>query len=101
VLAIWAWRSWGSRSAPFALAGSLLYLLGGFGVTSAANVPLNDKLDKVAPDSATAAHEWSHYMATWMPWKTRARDRLACRRGPADRCVRARVNAAISLRAAP
>jgi uncharacterized membrane protein len=37
-------------------------------VTSVANVPLNDKLDKVAPESARAAHEWSHYMATWMPW---------------------------------
>jgi uncharacterized membrane protein len=68
VLAIWAWRTWGNRAAPFALAGGLLYLVGSFGVTSVANVPLNDKLDKVAPESARAAHEWSHYMATWMPW---------------------------------
>ena len=68
VVAIWAGLSWEDRRAPWVLAGSLLYLLGSVGVTGAANVPLNDKLARLAPDSAGAAREWDSYVSTWTAW---------------------------------
>lgn len=43
------------------LAGSLLYLLGSFGVTAALNVPLNDAL---ARDAST----WPSYLGAWTTW---------------------------------
>lgn len=57
------------RSVPgaaFLWAGSLLYLAGGFGVTTAFNVPLNDAL------AATSGHEsarvWADYLTHWTAW---------------------------------
>jgi uncharacterized membrane protein len=67
-LGVWAVRSWGDRRAAWVLAGSALYVLGSIGVTGAANVPLNDKLDTVAPDGATAAGDWSGYLHPWIAW---------------------------------
>jgi uncharacterized membrane protein len=48
--------------------GSLLYLLGTIGVTIAGNVPLNDALATVAPDSPAGATLWAKYLTNWTLW---------------------------------
>jgi len=50
------------------LAGSLLYLIGTIGVTIACNVPLNDALAIVSPDSAEGTRLWARYLADWTFW---------------------------------
>lgn len=57
-LVVWAIVSWGERGAALVLAGGVLYLLGTIGVTIAANVPRNDRLAALAPDTAGAAAYW-------------------------------------------
>jgi uncharacterized membrane protein len=48
--------------------GSLLYLLGSIGVTIAFNVPLNDALAAVNPNSAEGATLWGKYLTNWTLW---------------------------------
>ena len=67
-LGVWAVRSWDRTPAGWMAAGSALYLLGAIGLTGAANVPLNTRLDKVQPDAAGAADRWAHYVTTWTAW---------------------------------
>jgi uncharacterized membrane protein len=67
-LAVWALRSLGDRRAVLTLAGAVAYLIGAIGVTRAANVPLNDEIDRVDASSASAAGAWDHYYGTWMAW---------------------------------
>ena len=50
------------------LVGSLLYVVGTFGVTVAFNVPLNDALASAKPGSPEAARLWANYLATWTMW---------------------------------
>ncbi len=54
--------------AIFVVVASLLYLVGTFGVTAAFNVPLNDALAGVKPNSAEGAHLWANYLSTWTLW---------------------------------
>jgi uncharacterized membrane protein len=65
LLAAWALASLGERQAPWLLAGAALYLGGALGVTAAANVPLNDRLAKVDPHSATSARDWPAFERAW------------------------------------
>ena len=48
-----------------ASAGAALYLLGPVGITIAGNVPLNDALARIDPDSAGAAERWREYARRW------------------------------------
>jgi len=50
------------------LVGSLLYLVGAFGVTMAFNVPRNDALATVDPASAAGADLWAGYVRHWTGW---------------------------------
>lgn len=50
------------------LAGSLLYLLGCFGVTALHNVPLNYRLARATPESAAGASLWADYLRRWTLW---------------------------------
>jgi uncharacterized membrane protein len=59
---------WPSPAAPYHLAGSLLYLIGAFGVTVVFNVPRNNALAAVDPASTDAARLWSRYLVTWTAW---------------------------------
>ena len=59
---------WRQPSASYILVGSLLYLIGTFGVTVVFNVPLNDALAKVAPSSAEGAKLWASYLSQWTLW---------------------------------
>ena len=52
----------------FLLAGALLYFAGTFMATMFFNVPLNDALAAVAPDSSEGASLWSRYLVTWTNW---------------------------------
>ncbi|MEH1922378.1 anthrone oxygenase family protein [Nostoc sp.] len=54
--------------AVYLLLGSLLYLIGTFGVTIVFNVPLNEALAKVEPDTAIGASLWSSYLTNWIIW---------------------------------
>jgi uncharacterized membrane protein len=53
---------------PYPILGGSLYLLGTFLVTIVGNVPLNDALAVVTPDSAEGAVFWSKYLADWTMW---------------------------------
>jgi uncharacterized membrane protein len=59
---------WHQPGAAYLLIGSLLYLIGSFGVTVAFNVPLNDALAIAQPDSIEGATLWSHYLTNWTIW---------------------------------
>lgn len=69
-LAGWAAFSLDDPAAPFVLAGGLLYVVGTVVVTGVKNVPLNDELAPLAPDSAQAASVWQRYLRTWTAWNS-------------------------------
>ena len=48
--------------------GSALYVLGTFGVTMVANVPMNNALDAVEPGSDEGATYWRTYLRQWTAW---------------------------------
>jgi len=56
--------------AAYWLAGAALYVLGTFALTIASNVPLNDKLAAVAPNSPEGAAVWTRYLKHWTWWNT-------------------------------
>jgi len=55
-------------SAAWLFAGSAIYLAGAIAVTMACNVPRNNALARVAPDSADGARLWTGYVAGWTGW---------------------------------
>jgi len=59
---------WGPLNPWLLLAAGLTYLIGCLGVTMVCNVPLNNELAAVQPDSAGAAALWSRYLETWTAW---------------------------------
>jgi len=68
VLGVHAVLTWGDRRATFLLVASVLYVVGCFILTMVHHIPLNDHLDGIDPNSATAATEWRHFFDSWMPW---------------------------------
>jgi uncharacterized membrane protein len=69
-LAVVALVNWSGPAALYLLAGALLYLVGFLLVTIVFNVPLNEKLKAVSPDSTQDAGTWSEYLSTWTAWST-------------------------------
>ncbi|CAL9425245.1 hypothetical protein SUDANB176_01941 [Streptomyces sp. enrichment culture] len=59
---------WPDEGAAGSLVGGALYLLGSFGLTAVANVPRNNALAGLAPDSAEAAAYWPVYVREWTRW---------------------------------
>jgi len=59
---------WPDEGAVELLVGSALYLLGSFGLTMGANVPRNNALLKLEPDTAEAAAYWPVYVREWTLW---------------------------------
>lgn len=55
-------------ASPYIVAGSAIYILGVIVVTMAFNVPLNNALAKVAPESAEGAALWKRYLSVWTAW---------------------------------
>lgn len=64
----WSVWHWDRPGAVLLLAGSVLYVIGTFGVTVAFNVPLNEALAKLPADSAEAARLWARYLVVWTNW---------------------------------
>jgi uncharacterized membrane protein len=60
--------SWVPSGGVFVLAASLVYLVGIIGVTMVFNVPMNDALAAVQPDSAEGAALWQDYLQRWTMW---------------------------------
>lgn len=60
--------AWQPSRALWLLAGSLAYLVGTFVVTIACNVPRNDRLAKLSPESAASEAEWRTYVRDWTAW---------------------------------
>ena len=52
----------------YLIAGSLLYVVGTFVVTMRYNVPLNNALAAVAPDTIEATKLWTRYLSEWTYW---------------------------------
>src|SRR5215813_13312125 len=67
-LTVQALLGWSQPGAALRLAGGLAYLLGSFGVTMAANVPRNDALASLDPDSVNAVAAWAGYLSGWTGW---------------------------------
>lgn len=67
-LAIAALIAWSDASAPYLLAGSLLYLVGTILVTMLFNVPLNNRLASVTPGSSEGAAAWTRYLSARTAW---------------------------------
>lgn len=61
------WR-WQQPGAVYLLAGSLLYLVGAILVTIVFNVPMNEALETVEPESVEAANLWTRYLTNWTAW---------------------------------
>ena len=59
---------WQQSIAAYWLTASLLYLIGTIGVTIFCNVPLNDALAIVTPDSVEGATLWARYLTDWTFW---------------------------------
>lgn len=68
LLAVLACLSWTAPGSIYLLAAGVLYVVGTFGVTMARNVPLNNALAAVAPDSAEGATLWTRYLRDWVSW---------------------------------
>ncbi|WP_424098595.1 DUF1772 domain-containing protein [Moorena producens] len=59
---------WHQPGAVYWLAGTLLYLIGTIGVTFACNIPLNDALAIVTPNSTEATTLWARFLTDWTFW---------------------------------
>lgn len=67
-LAISSLFKWHQPGTAYLLVGSLLYLVDTVGVTMMCNVPLNEALAKVSPDSTDGAKLWASYLTNWTIW---------------------------------
>lgn len=63
------WQVSGPASA-WIIAAAVTYVIGTFGVTVVFNVPMNERLDRMAHDSAIAAAYWNRYVPAWSFWNT-------------------------------
>ena len=54
-----------SPAAPWLIVGGAAYLIGVFGVTVFGNVPMNKRLDAMAPGDAATKTYWRDYAVRW------------------------------------
>jgi uncharacterized membrane protein len=59
---------WNQPGSPYLLAGGALYVVGTVLVTILFNVPRNNALAAVAPESPEAARIWRVYLSSWTAW---------------------------------
>ena len=69
-LLVATYMRWSDGSSKLLLLGSLLYLIGTIAVTMVFNVPLNNALAAVRPETPQAASVWAHYLERWTMWNT-------------------------------
>lgn len=58
----------GDLRTGWTVTGSLLYLVGCIAITGAFNIPRNNALERVSPESHDGATYWSRYLAEWTAW---------------------------------
>lgn len=68
LLAVTSFFNWAAPGAGFRLAGGLTYIVGCTAVTRAFNIPRNDALAAVQPESADGAAVWARYLVQWTAW---------------------------------
>ena len=68
ILAVFVLLGWSGPGAIYLVAGSVLYLVSCILVTILFNVPLNNELAAVKPESAEGAKIWSRYLSSWLVW---------------------------------
>ena len=68
ILVIHSLMLWPLHAALTLLVGSVLYLVGVIGVTMVFNVPLNNELAAVDPESAEGERVWRRYLSVWTAW---------------------------------
>ncbi len=59
---------WSAARSSLLLASGLLYLVGSFLVTVGFNVPRNERLASLDPESSQAAEYWVVYLREWSLW---------------------------------
>lgn len=62
--------TWGTPGTALRLLAALLYLLGVIGVTMLCNVPRNNALAALDPQSTQAAAYWTTYLREWTAWNS-------------------------------
>lgn len=70
VLATASLIGWADSRSLYLLVGGVLYVVGCFLVTMLFNVPLNNALAAVAPESAEGAVLWARYLTEWTNWNS-------------------------------
>ena len=70
IMIVCAFLFWGTPGCWHLLLAGAVFALGMFGVTAAANVPLNNELDRVAGADSTALTVWARYRTRWTAWNT-------------------------------
>ena len=68
VAVVWGWQELNIMARTFASLGAAVYIFGGLGVTMAFNVPLNNRLAQVLPDSKEGEKMWQLYLVKWVRW---------------------------------
>jgi len=59
---------WSRPGSGLVLTGAALYLIGTLGVTMLCNVPRNEALAAVSPESIDGAQLWTRYLSEWTNW---------------------------------
>ena len=62
------WQDIGTGARTWGIIGGAVYILGCLGVTVAFNVPLNNKLALVNPDSEEGEKMWKIFLSQWVRW---------------------------------
>lgn len=65
IITIWAYAEVTGPAQRWLIIGSLVYLIGAFGVTILGNVPMNKKLDGMVVGPVSTRKYWSMYGQTW------------------------------------
>jgi uncharacterized membrane protein len=68
VIIVTSFRSLPDLKAVYFILGGLLYIIGAFVVTALFNIPLNNRLAALNPDTLDSASQWANYVSTWMNW---------------------------------
>lgn len=53
---------------PLVIAAGVIFLVGTIGVTMLGNVPLNNELVPLDPETASAQAAWRDYLVDWTRW---------------------------------
>jgi uncharacterized membrane protein len=68
ILVFGGYAVWGGADGLLLMSAGAIYLTGTLGVTMAFNVPLNDALAAMRPDTSQAAALWTRFLQEWTFW---------------------------------